>query len=404
MENRWFYFAISPLSVLVLSYFFQALDFLLILPTFYYLRFHFGSIQFVPANIPYRYAFFAFTFYCIGQLLFALYAGAITDGFGRRKALLTIQAIRTASFFFGALGFSLISFILYFFGCFLAGVSASFSTVGLASVSDLYDEPLQRLRGYGFFTIPDGAIMGIFYFISSTLHYHTIEPTIPPVLLYLFSGIILIFLYLLIYYNFPETSSIDHSWKKGPWLKCFRGFGALFKEPQLKWLLALHFLNVFSMTTLVVNASTPLIPLIGENTLLFLFALFLGCWAIASGYLLPRVTRFLKNKWILIFCFAFMGMLNFIFFIIPSTFLSIVIVLTSGFVLGCLFTLIPWMTGEIFPFETRGRALSVVHFSYGLGLLLGMLINNNPIYLFLGLIVALLFQPKLEISGRLYRQ
>src|SRR5260221_12610484 len=115
MENRWFYFALSPLSVLLISYFFQALDFLLILPSFYYLRFHFGEIQAIPGSTPYRYAFFAFAFFCLGQLLFALYAGAITDSFGRRKALLTIQAIRTASFFFGALGFYLISFLLYFF-------------------------------------------------------------------------------------------------------------------------------------------------------------------------------------------------------------------------------------------------------------------------------------------------
>jgi len=401
MENRWFYFALSPISVLLLSYFFQALDFLLILPSFYYLRFHFGEMMSIPGLSLHRYAYFSFACYCTGLLLFALYAGGITDGFGRRKALLLIQAIRTASFFFCAIGFYWVSLLIYFFGSFLCGISSSFSTVGLASVSDLYENPLQRLRGYGLFTISDGAIMAIFFFLSATLQFHTIEPSFPPVLLYLFSGIILFFLYLLIYYNFPETSSIDHTWKWGPWMKSIRGFWTLLKEPQMKWIVSLHFLNVFGMTSLTVKASSELIPLIGESKLLLLFGLFVACWAVASGFLLPKMILFLKSKWILISCFASMGILNLFYLMFPSLFFSVAVMILSGFVLGFLFTLLPWMISEITTFEIRGHALSIAHFFFGLALALGMLLNNTPYTLFIGLLIALFFRPKLEIKGRL---
>ncbi len=390
MEKRTFYCSFSPLTILFIGYLFQTIEFFLIVPTFLLLFAHFQE------GFHFRLITSSLLIYYVGLILITPYFGAVSDFFGRRKALIAIQIIRFFSFLICALGYEITSLFVYYLGRFLDGFSGSFSSISSSAIVDIFDSSKDRIRGYTLIQIVNAILMSTFFYVVTTYRTPYIEPVPIPEINYLLAAGISLFVLFIIVTNFPETLPQSHSWK-GSWIKVFRGFRKVIKEPQIMKLYLLYFLSISCSTLLFGESSSLSYALLGDTGLLALYACF--CLLFASSYwTIPRLMEKYTPKKILQSTLLFLILLNFLILLLPI--LAPLTLLLSSLPIAIMMTIYVWMIGEIAPSEFVGRSFSLQSALWGMGLVLCYFFPINPLFLFLVPILLLyIFHPRPEISS-----
>lgn len=393
MDKNPFYCSFSPLTVLFLTYFFQAFEVYLILPTFQYLAARFTPSPLLDAS-PIGILSISLSLYFVGTILLTPYLGAFADSFGKRKALLFIEILRFTSLSLCGLGFWSAYAAFYFFGRFIYGVSSAVSFVSLASIADLYDGVKSRIRAFGLIRMIDGILLSFYLYMITTLPHPSFDPIPTPNQIYLIASLVSLFVFSFLYTNFKETQPQVHEWN-GPWLRCYKGFGQILKEPQLKFLLLLYIIWAYSFGCLAKFAASRIYFQSGEF-LLVIFLFLFTCLLSAAGYfLVPLIFPRIGAKPIFLFSFGTAAVLSALYGIGYS--IPLISLLLSGFSMGLLLTLFPWLLSQIIPAGLLSRTFSIKHALWGAGLLISYYFPINPLpLLLLSIILLIRFHPRPE--------
>lgn len=401
MEKKLFYCSFSPTTVLFIGYFFQAIEFLLIVPTFRYLFYHFEKIHFTQElhNSLISYSIVA---YFAGLIIFNPLIASFSDLAGRRKTLISIQILRIISFFSCALGYYFISLFIYLFSRLINGISSSFASISLASVADLYEDPLKRLKSYGLIQIINGSLMAFFFFLAATAPHPSIEPIPSPSQIYLICSIVSLFVLLLLFSNFPETLKEAHDWKYSLSHLSLK-LVPFFKTQQIKSIYFTYFILIYSISSLILIESKFLYSRIGENGLLIVFLFFIVLLALVSHFGLSPLFRKFNVKKITLYSSILLILSDLLSLFFPS--LSIPILLLCSLILGIVMSAFSWILGEIVPPHSRGFSFGWNQSLWAFALLLSFFYPLEPLPLLL--IVTFLIavsRPRPEISDRIKTQ
>lgn len=393
MEKNPFYCSFSPLTVLFLTYFFQAFEIYLFLPTFQYLAARFEPSPLLDA-LPIGILPLSLSLFLLGVILLNPYLGAFADSFGKRKALLLIEALRFTSISLCGIGFWTAISGFYFFGRFIYGVSSTVSLVCLSAITDLYDGLQNRLRAFGLIRIIDGILLSFYLYMITTLPHPSFDPIPSPKQIYIIASLISLLVFIFLYTNFKETQAQVHEWN-GPWLRCFKGFGQILREPQIKFLLALYFIWSYSFGCLSKAAASRLYFHSGEFSLILFLFLFVCLLSAAAYFLVPLIFPRIGARTIILFCFgapALLSVLNWIGHPLP-----LLTLLLCGLSIGLLMTLYPWLLSQIVPSALLSRAFAFKHALWGAGLLISYYFSFNPLSLLLICFFLLIrFHPRPE--------
>ena len=224
--------------------------------------------------------------FSLGQFLGAPLLGEYADRRGRRKAL-------ALSVFFTLVGFALTSWSvqvgslsILFMGRLITGIFASNMSICLAAVSDLSEDPKEKVRYFGYLSVIAGVSFILGGFVGGKLSDPTISPLFSPQFpLWIATGFTLVN-YFFILFGFRETSRIDLLVRFN-FLESFQNIQKALKTEGIQKVYLIYFLFLFAWTILF-----QFVPVLAVRYFDFSYsnnadlALFMGiCWAIGSGYL-----------------------------------------------------------------------------------------------------------------------
>jgi MFS family permease len=375
MKSGWAFFSLSPLSLYVLTYFLQVVDFLLISSTLRYFLYdpHQGLLHIKASETERVFLVVVSTgiIFKAGQALFTTYLGAVSDWFGRRKALLLSQGFWILGFFICALGVFFFYLPLFAAGRLLMGGAAPFYPIALSTFCDLFEDPRQRMRAFGIFS----AVQGIFVAVSTALCIFLLTPSLNPIssphIFFALAGIVSIFNFLLIYTNLPETNRNLHFSIKN-WLFCTRNLFSLLREYQIKPILFFYFFSVLSISTTAFMCAKDIFYLFSQgNTSLIFLGIYALAWVLSSALALPYLSGRISARNAILPPWIVLAISILSRILLPTPLLSVLSLLMTAVASALTWPFLLWMVGTIAPDLDKGKALSLAHAASALAMIFG---------------------------------
>jgi MFS family permease len=376
-------FDVSTLFVLMASYFFEGLVLLFIVPSFVFMRGIFDAGSSETAKL------FTFTAilsaYYLGEIVSPLYMGALCDWLGRRKTLLLCLSLIFFGFILLGIGVALGSLALVLIGRFIEGLGANVRPISLSALSDLCPSSKEKVKAFGFFSMVDGAMAGI-YFLNLAFF---VDPNIDlSVALFaesfpFFLAAFMIFMILVIVYiGFSETYAFR---PERNWLSCLSGFGTVLKQPQIKRLYLLYFFFVLSYFGIIRLYRGYFYNFFEESflPLPLTYLLFALGWVGSSGFLLPRLHLKIPLRKILFLSITIFLAFWIFFPLAPNAAIYTIALVIAAVCIGLIWPSILVLIAHKNPPQRQGKAQSIAQWLYSFSLLILPVTLSKYLYSYL---------------------
>jgi DHA1 family tetracycline resistance protein-like MFS transporter len=365
MRTHWAYVGIAPVTVVILSYLLQTLEFNLSFPVFRYLIYNQeNGILDLHASVSERsrMLFVALTVFYAGQLLLTPIVGSLTDYFGRRKLFLISLAIWLVCFFLTAISVYYHSIPLFLITRFFGGSLVAYRPLVLSVLSDIYPTSFSRQRAIAFFSGCDGLACAFFLFITGRVFYGVLDPIGSTIFYFCLSGVVAICNFFFIYTNLPETFPNPHSLNRY-WPRFLRSFKAISKVPQIKLIILLSFFTYSAMMLLIFAKVEFSVDAPAVSMLFYIKLISLGItWALASAIFVPYLVKILSPQKIYLYSFPYMLFIWIITFIFPAAANSFWHSALSGFLMGILWPVLLMLGTWRVPHEFQGTVQGILQF------------------------------------------
>ncbi len=354
-RNHWAYVGIAPITVVILSYLIQAIEFTLVFPVFRYLLA--AHAHYLPLTLSACY---------LGHIILIPLAGSLTDYFGRRRIILIALAVWAICFFFSAISLYVHSMTFFLITRLLGGSLISYRPLVISVLSDIYPDAFARQRALALFSGCDGVASAFYLFIVGKIFYGVLDPIGMPIFYFLISGVLSLFNLFFIYTNLPETSPSTHAFNRY-WAHFSRSFRNIFKTPQFKSRLLLLFFTYSAMMFHVFSKLQLKANLTNITGAFFLKLLSLAiAWSLTSIFVVPRLVRFFSPKRIYFYSFLWMLLLWLITFLYPSAINTFWNATINGILMGTLWPIVLMLGTWRIPHELQGTAQGVYQFLFAI--------------------------------------
>ncbi len=285
--------------------------------------------------------------------------GALCDKYGRRKLIIFTASSTAVSTTIVLAGICFNALLLVFLGRLIAGLFSGMLIVLQSSIADI-SHPSQKAKNFGIIGIAFGIGFSIGPILGSLLSDSKINDSFGYYLPYTLATIINIINVVFIFFFFKETLSSN----KQIQINYFKGLTNVqnaFKNITLRTIFVIIFILATGFSLYLQNFQSLLIDIYQLNKLQIGIALlYVGLWiALAQGFILRILLKYLKPWQILKFSIPMMGISFILLLLTKSTLSFFCVVPLLCISQGCTFPNTLSIISNNTADDTQGEALSI---------------------------------------------